>query len=85
LFICIVRIALERSTSAKEALDVISTLLEKYGQGGRNSEDPNFGQWSYHNSFLLVDNTEAWVLDTAGKFWAAKQFTSKICLVYLTY
>ncbi|OWF42481.1 secernin-3-like [Mizuhopecten yessoensis] len=73
-----VRLALERAKSAKEGVEVITSLLEKHGQGGQNTNDVNFGQWTYNNSFLVVDTTEAWVLDTAGQFWAAKKFTSGI-------
>lgn len=49
-------------------------LLEKYGQGGPCSEldDSHF----YHNSFLIADPKEAWVLETSGKLWAAEKLTS---------
>ncbi|XP_046531743.1 secernin-2 isoform X2 [Equus quagga] len=63
------RLALERSSSAQEALHVITGLLERYGQGGSCREDPT--PFCYHNTFLLADRTEAWVLETAGRLWAA--------------
>jgi secernin len=64
------RLALERSKSAHAALLVITQLLEQYGQSG------NCGfahQMYYHNSFLICDTDEAWVLETSGKEWAAEK------------
>lgn len=65
---------LERGNTAEDALNVITILLEKYGQGGPCSEfdDSHF----YHNSFLIVDCKEAWVLETSGKLWAAEKVES---------
>ncbi|XP_043440149.1 secernin-2 isoform X1 [Prionailurus bengalensis] len=65
------RLALERSSSALEALRVITDLLARYGQGGSCREDPTL--FCYHNTFLLADRTEAWVLETAGRLWAAQR------------
>nr|XP_023409394.1 secernin-2 isoform X1 [Loxodonta africana] len=65
------RLALERGSSAQEALHVITGLLERYGQGGSCREDPT--PFCYHNTFLLADRTEAWVLETAGRLWAAQR------------
>jgi dipeptidase len=66
----IIRLALERSSSANQALELITLLLGKYGQSG------NCGfthKMYYHNSFLIADKNEAWVLETAGKEWAAER------------
>ncbi|KAF7281481.1 secernin-2 [Rhynchophorus ferrugineus] len=70
----LVRLGLERSSNADEALEVITTLLEKHGQGGPCSKtDEGF---CYHNSFIIADTTSAWVLETSGKHWVAEKITS---------
>jgi secernin len=64
------RLALERSKTAHEALLTIIELLEMYGQSG------NCGfahKMYYHNSFLICDPDEAWVLETSAKEWAAEK------------
>ncbi len=67
----LLRLGLERAGSAAEALDVITKLLAKYGQGGPHAyEDKNF---VYHNSYIIADPKEAWVLETADREWAAKK------------
>lgn len=66
---------MERSSNANEALDVITNLLEKYGQGGPCSKDDS--GMVYHNSFIIADASTAWVLETSGKHWAAVQITSE--------
>jgi len=66
----LVRLGLERGRSAREALEVIATLVETYGQGG-----PAYapGAAGYHNGFLLADPDEAWILQTSGRRWAARR------------
>jgi dipeptidase len=67
----LLRLALERSTTAKEALELITSFLQQYGQGGAcGYRNKNF---RYHNSFIIADPAEAWVLETAGEHWAAER------------
>ncbi|MFA5449641.1 MAG: peptidase U34 [Clostridia bacterium] len=65
-----VRLALERTADAKSALDYMVMLLGEYGQGGNCGYNSKF---YYHNSFLIADRTAAYVLETAGKFYAIKK------------
>jgi len=69
----LVRLALERAQTARQALDVITNLLETYGQGGTCSDTSSF---TYHNSFLMADPNEAYVLETADQQWAAQRVES---------
>ena len=65
----LLRLALERAETASEALDVITGLLEAHPQGGRMGyRDRRF---RYHSSFCIADREGAWLLETAGRFWAA--------------
>ncbi len=65
----ILRLALERSDTADQALETIVALLADYGQGGIcGYENKNL---VYHNSFIIADQNQAWVLETAGHLWAA--------------
>jgi dipeptidase len=66
----LLRLALERARSAARAVEVITDLLAAHGQGGNCGYLRRF---FYHNSFLMADPGEAWVLETAGPHWAAKR------------
>ncbi|MBK7478136.1 MAG: C69 family dipeptidase [Haliscomenobacter sp.] len=68
------RLALERCRTADQALGQIVQLLADFGQdacGGYRNQ-----RFFYSNSFLIADPEEAWVLETAGPFWAAQKVRS---------
>jgi len=68
----LVRLGLERSRTAREAVETISALTERYGQFG--SGLPGLGlEGAYDNSYLIADPREAWILETAGTRWAARK------------
>lgn len=55
------RLALERCTAARPALDFITGLVGRHGQTTPRGED---------NIFLIADPREAYLLETAANFWA---------------
>ena len=68
------RLALERCKTANEALNTLIALLKSHGQnacGGYQNND-----FFYHNSFLIADQDQAYILETAGKSWAYRQVES---------
>ena len=66
-----VRLALERCATAREALELLIGLLQEHGQGGNCGFDHDF---YYDNAFLLLDRKELLVLETAGKEWVWKRY-----------
>ena len=66
----LVRLALERGATAREAVEVIVDLLERYGQGGTGHLGAERPYWS---SFLVADLGEAWVLETSARQWEAER------------
>lgn len=64
------RVALELGSTAREALEIIMRNTQEHGQGGDGGyEHPLF----YHNSYLIADSEEAYVLDTVDRYWAYKK------------
>ena len=67
----IIRLALERSHNADQALEICTSLIEEYGQDAFGGyKDRSF---YYDNSFIISDGLSAWKLETAGRSWAAKR------------
>jgi dipeptidase len=67
----LVRLGLERGNTARQAMEVITTLLGQYGQGGSCIVGADY----YYSSFLIADPDDAWVVETAGKRYAVKHVT----------
>ena len=66
----LLRLALERGATAREAAKVITELLARYGQNANASQ---LFDRRYENSYLLMDRCEILVLETAGREWVLKQ------------
>ncbi len=73
----VVRLGLERATSALSAVQVMSELIMRYGQGGSGHDTRN-GERArpYWSSFLVADANDAWVMETSGTEIATHQVVS---------
>jgi secernin len=66
----LLRLGLEWSKSAEEAVDVITGLVSEFGQGKFSNSD---GVRTYDNIFLIADPSSAYVVECVGHDWAVKQ------------
>lgn len=66
----LLRLALERARNVDEAIEVITTLLAQFGQGGNCGYQQPI---TYDNSFIIADGLGAKVLETAGREWAVQR------------
>jgi dipeptidase len=71
----VLRLGLERARTAAEAVDVMTDLVTRYGQG-KFSNDANVR--TYDNGYIVADPREAYVIETAGHQWAVKQVENAI-------
>lgn len=78
----LLRLALERSESAEEAVKTIIGFLEEYGQGGNCGYDHTF---LYDNSFMIMDRVNLFILETHNKEWVWKKtdhasISNRLCI-----
>lgn len=66
----LLRLALERASNADEAVQTIIKLLETVGQGGGCGHENRSRK--YHNSYIVADPRQAFVLETAGRQYAVE-------------
>jgi secernin len=76
----LLRLGLERGTTAATAKRVITDHLEQYGQGGPAIY---MGDSRYFNSFLIADRDEAYVLETSGRHWVSKRTRDSVAIANL--
>ncbi|MCC6766535.1 MAG: hypothetical protein IT293_17880 [Deltaproteobacteria bacterium] len=67
----LLRLALERAASAAEAVDVVTALHARHGQGGRCGYEQ--AGLRYFSSFMIADPAGAFVLETAGRDTAVER------------
>jgi secernin len=71
----VLRLGLERSRTAAEAVEVMTDLISRYGQGKfENDVDVR----TYDNGYIAADPHEAYVIETAGHQWAVKKVEGSI-------
>ena len=69
----LMRLGLERARTCQEAIEIMTRLLEQYGQGGSAELK---GNSHFDSSFIMSDPEEAYILETAGRQWAVKKVES---------
>lgn len=62
----LVRIVLERAKTAREAVDIIDSVVSKYGQAWNGI------------MFEIGDPNELWIVEITGRRWAAKKYTDTV-------
>jgi dipeptidase len=78
----LVRLVLERCRSARQGVDCLTSLLERHGQCPP-SGDP---EWACNSVFLLADASEAFSIETAGRYWVCQEVAlvkaaSNVCMI----
>jgi secernin len=63
----LVRLALERSQTARQAVDLLTDLVSRHGQA------PEAGAAEDGNAFLVADAAEAFAVEAAGRYWVYQE------------
>lgn len=66
----LLRLAVERATTAREGAEVIGHHVETFGQGGNCQM---MGNYAFDSGLLVADANEAYVVNCAGRHWAARE------------
>lgn len=62
----VVRLVLERARTAREGVDIVTNLVEKYGQAWNGI------------MFEIGDPNELWIVEVTGHRWAAKRYVNTV-------
>ncbi len=71
----LVRLALERGRHAREALEVLAALVERFGYG---AAEPRTVRGGSDHRFYFADPGEVWCLECSGRRWAARRVTRRL-------
>ncbi len=71
----LVRLALERGRNAREALEVLAALIERFGYGVPAADG---ARGATDHRFVFADPGEVWCLECAGRRWAARRVTRRL-------
>lgn len=74
----LVRLVLERSRSARQGMETLVGLMDRYGQGGAFGDGSASG---CDHAFLIADPREVILIETAGKHWVAQEIGQVRALV----
>jgi secernin len=66
----LVRIALARSQTARQAVECLTGLVERHGQSPSPGASDTSGS---DHGFLVADSTEAFAVETADRFWVFQE------------
>ena len=66
----LMRLGLERAWDCSSAIEIMTALLEEYGQGGSAELK---GNSHFDSSFLMADQRHAYIMETSGRNWAVKK------------
>jgi secernin len=74
----LLRLGLERGSSATQAVEVMVALLDKYGQWGSAMAGLGHEKGSYENAFIVGDSSGGWLLETTGRDWVARRLEAGV-------